>query len=371
MKTITGIFDETPDYPLEQLLSEGQTLEDILFLDIETTGLSPRSTNLYLVGCIYFQEEKWHYIQWLAETYDEELQVLTAFFEFAHPYKFLIHFNGNRFDLPYLLQKAEQYEMPYSFEDKDGIDIYRRILGYRDIIGLPNLKQKTIEEFLGINRDDPYTGGELISRYHDYVCDKDQSIMEELLLHNADDLKGMLKVVSMLSYPDLFLKPVRVMKVHANYFNDINRKRGQEIILKLRFQSPLPKVISFRGVGCYFTGEGVDGSLKVPLFEEEMKYFYANFQDYYYLPAEDMAMHKTIATFVDKEHRIQATAANCYTRKKALFLPQWEVLFTPFFKRDYKAKELFFELTDEFKKSRSGFNIYAEHILTSMYQYRD
>ena len=102
-----------------------------------------------------------------------------------------------------------------------------------------------------------------------------------------------------------------------------------------------------------------------------MKYFYSNYQDYYYLPAEDTAMHKSIATFVDKEHRIQATASNCYTRKKALFLPQWEVLFTPFFKRDYKAKEYFFELTDEFKKSRSGFNMYAEHILTSMYQYRD
>ena len=371
MKTINGTFDCKPDYPLEQLLSEEQTVEDILFLDIETTGLSPRSTNLYLVGCVYFQQEKWHYIQWLAETYDEELQVLTAFFEFVHNYKFLIHFNGNRFDLPYLLQKAEQYEMPYSFEGKDGIDIYRRILGYRDIIGLPNLKQKTIEEFLGIDRNDQYTGGELISRYHDYVCEKDPLILDDLLLHNKEDLEGMLRVVSMLSYPDLFLKPLRVMGVHANYFNDMNRKRGQEIILKLRFKSPLPKVISFRGVGCYFTGEGINGSLKVPLFEEEMKYFYSNYQDYYYLPAEDTAMHKSIATFVDKEHRIQATASNCYTRKKALFLPQWEVLFTPFFKRDYKAKEYFFELTDEFKKSRSGFNMYAEHILTSMYQYRD
>ncbi|MCR5250977.1 MAG: ribonuclease H-like domain-containing protein [Lachnospiraceae bacterium] len=371
MKTISSVFDIVPSYPLEELLSEGQTKEDILFVDIETTGLTARNSSLYLAGCIFFKEEKWQYIQWLAETYDEELQVLTAFFEFLHGYRFLIHYNGNRFDLPYLEQKAQQYSMPYSFADIDGVDIYRRILPYRDILGLPDLKQRTVEEFLGLEREDPYTGGQLISRYHDYVCEKDPQYEAELLKHNADDLYGMLQVVGMLSYPDIFLKPVRVMKVHANYFNDVNKKRSQEIILKLRFGSPLPKPVSFRALGCYFSAEGIDGSLKVPLYEEELKFFYANYRDYYYLPAEDMAMHKAIAGFVDKEHRVQATAANCYTRKKSLYLPQWDVLFTPFFKREYRSRDLFFELTDEFKKSRSGFNMYAEHILSSMFQYRD
>lgn len=371
MKSITSALDITPSYPVEGLLPEGESLEDVLFLDIETTGLSAKNSSLYMVGCVFYKDESWNYIQWLAENYDEELQLLTAFFEFAHNYKFLIHFNGNRFDLPYLEQKAAQYSTPYDFSAFTGVDIYRRIQGYKDILGLPDLKQKTIEEFLGIERDDPYTGGELISRYHDYVCEKDPAIEAELLQHNADDLRGMLHVVDMLAYPDIFLKPVRVMKVHANYFRDVNKKRGQEVIMKLRFLAPLPKAVSFRSLGCYFSGEGVDGSLKVPLYEEELKYFYSNYKDYYYLPAEDTAMHKAIAGFVDKEHRVQATASNCYTRKKSLYLPQWDVLFTPFFKREYKSKDLFFELTDEFKKSRSGFNMYAEHILSSMYQYQD
>ncbi|MBR3306686.1 MAG: ribonuclease H-like domain-containing protein [Lachnospiraceae bacterium] len=371
MKTITVPIEDSPAYPIEQLLNEGTTLSEVLFVDIETTGFTASGSALYLVGCVYFMDEKWTYTQFFAENYDEELAVLTAFFEFAVDYKFLIHYNGNRFDLPYLSQKSAQYSLPYSFDRFDGIDIYRRIAPYKDILGLPDLKQKTVEEFLGLERDDKYSGGQLISRYHDYVCEKDPALLDELLLHNADDLKGMLKVVSMLAYPDLFLKPLRVMKVHANYFNDVNKKRSQEIILKLRFTSPLPKAISLRALGCYFSGEGIDGSLKVPLFEEEMKYFYSNFKDYYYLPAEDTAMHKAIAGFVDKEHRVQATASNCYTRKKSFYLPQWEVLFTPFFKREYRSKELFFELTDEFKKSRSGFNMYAEHIMSSMFQHRD
>ena len=65
--------------------------------------------------------------------------------------------------------------------------------------------------------------------------------------------------------------------------------------------------------------------------------FYPNLQTKrFYLPEEDMAIHKSIASFVDKDYREQATAANCYTRKFSLYLPQWEVLVEPFFKREYK-----------------------------------
>ena len=97
-----------------------------------------------------------------------------------------------------------------------------------------------------------------------------------------------------------------------------------------------------------------------------MKYFYANYKNYYYLPTEDMAIHKSISSFVDKEYRQQANASNCYTRKLSLFLPQWEILVEPFFKREYKSTDLFFELTDEIKKNRDLFSKYASHILNFM-----
>ena len=72
-------------------------IEDILFVDIETTGLSARSSSLYLVGVVYYRDGKWQYTQWLADNYEEELNVITAFFEFMNGYRFLIHYNGNRF----------------------------------------------------------------------------------------------------------------------------------------------------------------------------------------------------------------------------------------------------------------------------------
>ena len=76
-----------------------------------------------------------------------------------------------------------------------------------------------------------------------------------------------------------------------------------------------------------------------------------------------MSIHKSVATYVDPEFRKQATAATCYTRKQADYLPQWELIFEPFFKREYESKNLFFELTDEFKNNREAFAKYIQHIL--------
>lgn len=351
-----------PAYPIERLANP----ENILFLDIETTGFTAKSSNLYLIGCAYFKEDEWHTIQWIAENYEEEITVLKSFLEFCLNYNFLIHFNGNRFDIPYLQQKCDIYEIPFLFEVYSGVDLYKRIKPYAQFLKLADCKQKTIENYLGITREDVFSGGELINQYHDYVCSHNESLLDAILLHNQEDLVGMLDLLSILAFTDLFNLPLRVMKVQANYYHDYENKKRQEIVLNLRFTTPLPVPVSNAGNGCYFTGHAMDGVLKVPLYEEEMKYFYSNYKDYYYLPEEDVAIHKSVATFVDKEHRNQATAANCYTRKQSTYLPQWEMVFTPFYKRNYRDREIFFELTDEFKTSRASFNKYAEHILQSM-----
>ena len=363
MKTIINDLGTiAPSYPVDRLEDPSK----VLFMDIETTGFTAKSSNLYLIGCVYFADDEWHTIQWLAEKYEEETLVLNAFLDFCLNYNFIIHFNGNRFDLPYLTQKCEMYEIPFKFDDFKGVDLYKRIKPYKNFLKLENCKQTTIEAFLGVKREDKYTGGELINFYHDYVCSHSEENEELLLLHNRDDLIGMLDLLSVLCFTDMFNLPVRVMKVQANYYKDFNNKKRQELVLSLRFVSEIPVPISYSANGCYFTGNGINGILKVPLYDEEMKYYYSNYRDYYYLPEEDMAIHKSVAASVDPEHRRQATAATCYTRKESTYLPQWEPIFKPFFKRAYRDPNYFFELTDEFKKNRQSFNEYAEHVLQNM-----
>lgn len=349
-------------YPLERVAP----LERILFIDIETTGFTARSSCLYLIGCAYFLAGKWRTVQWMAENYDQEVELLKAFFEFAKPYRCLIHFNGNNFDLPYITQKCAQHSLPYNFDNFQGIDLYRRISPYKYFLKLPNCKQKTLEQFLGIDRKDVFSGSELIGIYHDYVKNPSEFSENALFLHNADDLKGMLETLPMLTYYDLFNEPVKAKKAQANSYRDANGSKRRELIITLDLDRPLPKPVSVSVSGCFFRGEGTNAALKIPIYEEELKYFYSNYHDYYYLPAEDVALHKSVAGFVDKAHRVNATAATCYTRKYASYLPQWDVLFQPFFKRDYRSRELFFELTDEMKRDREAFCKYASHVLGTM-----
>ena len=150
----------------------------------------------------------------------------------------------------------------------------------------------------------------------------------------------------------------------ANQYKDVNGKTRKELIITFSPETPLPRSTFASANNCFFRGDGEEATLKIPIFEEELKYFYSNYHDYYYLPTEDVALHKSVATFVDKEHRLPASAANCYTRKFSNYLPQWDTTFEPFFKRDYKSKELYFELTDELKKDRQAFADYTSHVLS-------
>ncbi|MBO5474778.1 MAG: ribonuclease H-like domain-containing protein [Lachnospiraceae bacterium] len=363
MQIINKTLDNfTISYPLERLAP----LDRILFIDIETTGFTAKSSSLYLIGTAYHKSGSWHIRQWFAQEPADEAAVLTDFFTFAADYTHLIHFNGNNFDLPYLLQKCEQHNLSYNFDEFTGIDIYKRVSPYKFFLHAPNCKQKTLEELLGIDREDVYNGGELISIYHQYVKNPSAEAQKFLLLHNSDDMKGMLQILPLLAFYDLFNSPMKAVKVQANRYVDYHGHDKQELLMKLALPTPLPFNISNLSNGCYFSGEASEGILKVPVYEEEMKYFYSNYKDYYYLPAEDVALHKSVASFVDREHRVQATAATCYTRKYSAYLPQWDIFMEPFFKRDYKSKELFFELTDESKTDRNLFSRYAQYLLRKM-----
>lgn len=354
------------NYKMEYPLVRTAPLEKILFVDIETTGFAAKSSSLYLIGVAFYSDGYWCIKQWFAEDYAEESDVLDAFFSFAASYTHLIHFNGNNFDLPYMLQKCEQYGLAYHFDNFEGIDLYKRISPYKFFLNVPNCKQKTLEKFLGINRRDMYNGGQLINIYHTYVKRPTEFHYQLLTLHNSDDMKGMLRLTSLLAYYDLFNGKLRAKKVQANSYQDSDGIDRHILQMTLELPSALPRPLSVTSNGCVFSGKEKTGILQVPIYDEEMKYFYSNYKDYYYLPVEDTAMHKSVASFVDKEHRMQATAATCYTRKYSSYLPQWDIQIEPFFKRDYKSRELFFELTDERKKDRALFSVYASYLLNKM-----
>ena len=69
------------------------------------------------------------------------------------------------------------------------------------------------------------------------------------------------------------------------------------------------------------------------------------------------------AFYVDKNYRVKAKAANCYSKKTGQFLPQNDEIITPYFKREYNDKITYFEMTDEFLGSGESVLKYIKHVL--------
>lgn len=321
-------------YPIDRLGPRHK----LLFFDIETTGFSGDKNQVYLIGCICWDPDtsQWLLVQWFADTLDSEPALLISFFTFLADYTKLIHFNGDAFDLPFLLKRCRHYGLPYDFSQVESLDIYRRLRPWRAVLGLTSLKQKSVELFLGISREDLYSGGELISIYEDYLLTRDPAKYRLLILHNEDDLKGMPQILPILCYPELVREPFHLMEQRLTLPDS-----GQPV-LEMRCQLPFSFPVPFKAQGqlpfSAFCGESADLTFHVRLFQGELKYFYPNYQDYYYLPYEDMAIHKSVGEYVSDKARKKATAKTCYTRKNGCFLPQLIPLFQPVFRECFGGK---------------------------------
>jgi uncharacterized protein YprB with RNaseH-like and TPR domain len=208
-----------PGYPFEKEYD----LDKVAFFDIETTGFAADSTYLYLIGCAYHQSDSFHLIQWFCDDIREEARVITSFFEFIKNYQVLIHYNGSGFDLPYLSRKCELLGIDNCLKELISIDIYKRISPYKKLLKLPNYKQKTLETFLDIHRVDSFRGGDLIQVYQSYLGKQHyerlrksrnpgavfetpseaELLLHALLLHNEDDIRGLLYICPILNYADI------------------------------------------------------------------------------------------------------------------------------------------------------------------------
>lgn len=356
------------DYQLPFPLDIYAPLEQILFLDIETTGLSPANSNLYMIGLAYYEHGTWCIEQWMAERVTEERELLMKLIPFLPKFSHIIHFNGNRFDIPYLTEKAKELFVDLSFEQYTGIDIYKRITPLKNTLVLPDCRQKTIEQFLGINRIDKYTGGELIQVYKAYTASPNEGMLNLLIQHNLDDMKGMLDITPMLAYSEICNEESTITRVEMLKTSTVSGELCYALMMTLKLPVTLPKKFFAHFDGNYLTAEGDKATLKVPVLDDELKFFYSNYKDYYYIPTMDAAYHKSVAAHVDASMRQQATPCNCYTRKNSLFLKQYDILVEPFFKKEYKEKETYFEISEETKVNRLLFSTYGSHMLRTIIQ---
>lgn len=353
MKTITQTIDININNQL--------CIKDNLFFDIETTGFSRTGCFCYLIGVSFTDGRHFTVIQWLAEGASDEPLLIHKFCELAENFSSIIHFNGDNFDIPFLTKRAAIHNIPLNLDNMRSIDLFKHAKGLKSILRLESYNQTTVEHFLGIHRNDTYTGGELIKVYKEYIKNdqlpaKHADSEKLLLLHNFEDICGLIKISSIVSYNNIINKHISYKDIEYTPAYDIADEAKQSdnisstayITLSFSLPEELPVSVLLKDEYYVLRAEHSTLKLRLPVITGILKYFYPNYKDYYYLPYEDTAMHKSIAAYVDSECRIKATKETCYTKKHGTFImiPSYSGDMTVF-KKDYNDKNVYLILDPE------------------------
>lgn len=343
MLVIRNKADVKIEYPIETIADK----EKIVFFDIETTGFSRKYCNIYLIGCMYYSGDELMYTQWLAENFNDEANILMAFHKFIRNYNTIIHFNGNSFDIPFVKDRGRKYMLDFDFDQYKHIDIYKAVNSLNHIFKMENQKQKSFEKLLGIDRSDPFSGGDLIEVFKHYVESKDERLLLPLLLHNKEDVFNMGSLLSLLAFQDLFRHKYEITFYKINPYTGYNGDEKKELLIGFKLANSIPVDISYNVDGISLVIKKDIGNISIQIQNGTYKYFYDNYKDYYYLTMEDVAVHKSVARYVDNKYRKQATASTCYEKHSGEFLPIKEAEnFKYSFKEEYKSKNKFIKTSD-------------------------
>lgn len=180
---------------------EGLELEDLLFCDIETTGLSS-SAPLFLIGTMRFIEGELRVQLLLARDFDEERNILSALATQTRA-KTLITFNGKSFDWPYIEGRASRWKVPLPELGSHFDLLFAARRRWRS--SFPNCRLQTLEMGVcGRGRDGDIPSAQIPARYHQYLDVRRASgegahLLVPVLFHNALDVLTMAELLCRLN----------------------------------------------------------------------------------------------------------------------------------------------------------------------------
>lgn len=330
------------------------SLEDALLYDIETTGLNPKASQLYLLGVLLFHKENSEFIQYFAESVRDEEEILEQFFQLCQTRKVLISFNGEGFDNRFIEAMAKSYgKLPLHLNLKQ-LDLFKLIRKRKKFYGLESCSLKSCERFLGIYREDRCSGGELISVYREYLQNKDSKKKNSLLLHNREDIQNLPDLFSFLAYENIFQgnikfqtaeflesEEIKNIKYHHQTKNPLETahlelesslqikkleleeeqksRTAKKLCLQYYLPSPVPVPLTLAPKNYLLEIKDKFLFLTVPLYQGELCYFFKDYKDYEFIPSEDHVVHKSLASMYPKEMREKAKASTAYQKNEGLF----------------------------------------------------
>ena len=168
--------------------------------DIETTGLFHSRDCIINAGFCSSMGDVWQ--NFTEDPADEKRVVAEALEQIAEA-DAVVTYNGDTFDLPFLLRRAQKYGFCEKLPLLWSVDLYRWLKKYWPLTpSMKSLSQKSVEEAMGLSdkRDDEIPGGDCIPLYNYYLQTKDENAKQTILLHNADDVRQLARIAWKCSF---------------------------------------------------------------------------------------------------------------------------------------------------------------------------
>ena len=314
--------------------------EKILIYDIDTTSFEAANGCIFLIGAMYFKDQELKLEQFFSESIDEEAVIIRRFIELAECFDVLLSYKGDSFDIPYIgkrlytLQEKTLYSRLQELRFRS-VDIFEEIHAIKPLIGFTSTKLDYLRKKLGQDVSERINGENISKFYVEHISAAKLKALREV--SNSPDNTGFIS--------DYEPKPVADELSHISV--DSGDRFLEEILLRNR--ENIEAVLYLGKLGHIFNmhkglyevsaskyRESQDMALIIYLDNDlassrkiirnlkvvklNLKQFFINYRDYYFFPAEDMAMHKSVAEFADKASRKKATPQTAYSKVNGSFV---------------------------------------------------
>lgn len=248
------------------------TYENASFFHTITTGHYWRNSYIKELQLMTKGDNNDFCIQiWQAEKEEDEYELLEILTEKIKDTKLIYSYNSISFHLPYLKNKYKAYGLEYPFTDIEHVDLLQRCKPIGKALNL-SLKLSDLRLYFKEKDEEPEI----------------KIIFDTLyLLQYEEFFKGAFTIESVTHAPDALYAALSTPLMN---------------LLPLHLNHP----------AFYLILENDSVKVQLRLFDGRLRVYYPNYQDYYYLPDEDMIIHKSMASGISKDKKEKATYETCY-----------------------------------------------------------
>ncbi|MGN7456928.1 ribonuclease H-like domain-containing protein [Paenibacillus pasadenensis] len=162
---------------------------DVLFLDLETTGLGGGTGNVpFMTGLGYFEADRYVVRQFLIRHPAEERAMLAELEALLPRFRWLATYNGRSFDWPLVQTRLILNGLGRSLPELLHLDFLHPSRSiWKNTLASCRLSHVE-EERLGIFREDDVPGSMAPTLYFRYLAEDDPSVLEGVFRHNEQDM---------------------------------------------------------------------------------------------------------------------------------------------------------------------------------------